>query len=80
MPVKSYIVIPQKGKTDTLKSILKNIDGVEIAPSLNKDVIVVVTETPSEEKDKELYNDLNQMETIQFITLVSAFSEGNESK
>lgn len=77
MPVKSYLAVPQPGKRQELIKTLENIEGVACESATNKDVIVVVTDTPGEAEDKLLFQQLNELQNIQVLTLVSSFSDQN---
>ena len=81
MPIKSYLAVPVTGKRNELISELKKINEVELEASSNKDVIVVLTDTATNMEDKQLVAQLNELESLQLITLVSAFStEDNETE
>ena len=75
MPIKSYIAVPKDGRRDALIDKLKEIERVHADPSENRDVVVLVTDTPDEDTDKQLFNTLKELDDIQMITLVSAFSD-----
>jgi len=78
MPIKSYIAIPQEGKKEQLKQDIFNLSDCEIIPSENKNVLVVITETVDEKEDKKLFEQLNGLDNLQLLTLVSAFSDQAE--
>jgi nitrate reductase NapAB chaperone NapD len=81
MPIKSYLAVPVTGKRDELIRELKKFKEVELEASTNKDVIVVLTDTATNAEDKQLVTRLNELESLQLITLVSAFStEDNETE
>ena len=46
----------------------------EVTSSENKNVLVILTGTASDKDDKELYKQLNSLENLQLLTLVSGFS------
>ena len=75
MPVKSYLVIPTEGKKEPLKKEIEALPGCEVTPAENRSLLVVLTETESEEADKVLFQQLNALADLQMLTLVSAFSD-----
>ena len=74
MPIKSYLAVPQKGRKETLQQELDSYAECEVTSAENKDVLIVVTETQTEEEDKELFGKLNSLKDLQLLTLVSAYS------
>ncbi len=75
MPIKSYVVFPQKGKKGTLTNILRSIENCEVVVSSNKDVLVLVTDTKSGQQEEKLNKVLANIEEIGHLNLVSGFSE-----
>ena len=75
MPVKSYLVIPAEGRKEPLKKEIEALQGCEVTPAENRSLLVVLTETESEEEDKALFEKLNTLADLQLLTLVSAFSD-----
>ena len=45
----------------------------EVIPAQNHEVIVIVTDTDSEETDTELYNQLLEIKGLKHLSLVSGF-------
>ena len=73
MPIKSYLIIPQVGNKKTLLSKLEAFQECEVEPSENRDLIILLTDTEDEARDKILFNQLLQIPEIKHINLVSAF-------
>lgn len=74
MPTKSYLAIPKEGKKEILLQDLAQLASCEVISSENKNVLVLLTETLNDQEDKMLFNSINNMENLQLLTLVSAFS------
>tara|TARA_Y100000385_G_scaffold192669_1_gene199237 strand:+ start:204 stop:440 length:237 start_codon:yes stop_codon:yes gene_type:complete len=74
MPIKSYIAYPFEGKKDVLIDGLNEIKQCEVIPSKNKEIVVVVTETPSNEEDIKLKELIDNLESLKMISLVSGFN------
>ena len=75
MPVKSYLAISKKGKKEQLQQALNQVKGCESTVSDNKNVLVVLTETETVVEDKILFQTINNLESLELLTLVSAFDE-----
>lgn len=73
MPIKSYILHCEDNKKEILKKELLKLSNCEIIPAENQEVIVLVTDTDSEETDKELYNQLLSLKGLKHMSLVSGF-------
>jgi nitrate reductase NapAB chaperone NapD len=78
MPIKSYITIPKKGLRDQLLKKLSNFENVEVETSDNRDVLILVTDTSDKVADKELFNELKDLDEVQLISMVSAFSDSTQ--
>ena len=73
MPVKSYIIIPQSDQKEQLVSEIGNIEGCEIHPAENQEVLVLVTDTENESDDKKLFTQIESNQNIKHISLVSGY-------
>lgn len=49
-----------------------------MVPAENRDAVVVITDTPSEEAEAELRSRLEQMESLISLTLVAAFNADDD--
>ena len=52
---------------------LQKLPNCEVIPAQNHEVIVIVTDTDSEETDTELYNQLLEIKGLKHLSLVSGF-------
>lgn len=73
MPIKSYILHCEENKKEVLLQKLQQLPNCEVIPAQNHEVIVVVTDTDSEEKDTEIYNQLLEIKGLKHLSLVSGF-------
>ena len=73
MPIKSYVLHCEENKKNILLKHLQKLSNCEVIPAQNHNVIVVVTDTESEETDTELYNQLLEMKGLKHLSLVSGF-------
>lgn len=73
MPIKSYVLHCEDNKKEILLDSLTKISNCEVIPAENKEVVIVVTDTPTEEIDQELYNKLLEIKGLKHLSLVSGF-------
>ncbi len=73
MPIKSYLVHPMDGQKDQLIQKLEKIPFCELNPSINEDIIVLVTDTSSVAEEKELEQKFEAISEIKNMALVSGF-------
>ena len=73
MSIKSYIIHCEQDKKDSLFLELQKLSNCEVIPAQNHEVIIVVTDTDSDESDNQLYNQLLEMKGLKHMSLVSGF-------
>ena len=69
MPIFSFLAYPEASKKDQLISDLSKIDYCEVKPSENEDVIILLTETPDEETNKDLINHIKDLDSLQSLSM-----------
>lgn len=62
-----------------LENDIRSFIGCEVIASDNKDVLILVTDTADELAEKALFENLQRLENLQLLTLVSAFANDTES-
>ena len=75
MMIKSYLVFPHRGEKEHLQMVLQNLHWCEVTPAENRELLVVVTETNSNEDEEEFLETINSLSGLDHITLVSGFDE-----
>lgn len=73
MPVCSYLVVPRAGAGSEVARRMAALPGCDVTRAENRDVLLLVTDTPGPDEDRELRRTLESMEGIQ--ALVLAFGE-----
>ena len=74
MPIKSYLAHPHEGKKEQLIQELLSLENCEVIPAENKDLLVVVTDTPDEIGDKKLTEQIEAIDSLKLLALVSGFN------
>ena len=69
MPICSYVVNAVEGEFEALQQELSATPGCEAYPSDGGEVIVLVTDTPTKEADKQLYKELKNKDKISCIAI-----------
>jgi nitrate reductase NapAB chaperone NapD len=67
MPVFSYLAYPVQGAKERLIDALAALEYCEVTPSENEEVLILVTDTPDEETEKELqkkFKDIKSLESL----------------
>jgi nitrate reductase NapAB chaperone NapD len=67
VPVFSYLAYPEQGAKEQLLKDLAALDYCEVTPAENKEVLILVTDTPDEEKEKALQKKLNELKSLQSL-------------
>jgi hypothetical protein len=80
MPIKSYLAYPVPGQRDALTAALRRLGGCdvscEVLPAENRDLLVVVTDTPDEATEAVLQEALVRVPALEGLALVAVVGEG----
>jgi hypothetical protein len=77
MPIKSYLAYPVRGRRDELAAALRTLRGCQVIPAVNRDVLVVVTDTPDEVAEEALQGALARVELLEGLALVAGLAEAD---
>ena len=75
MPIKSYIAIAAPERKQRLVEELSSLPGCSLTTSDNEDIVILVTDTPTEEAEHELEQRLSGLTNLQSLSLVCGFAE-----
>ena len=75
MPIFSYLAVAKAGSKQTLCDELASLTYCEIIPSINDDVIVLVTDTPNSSTEEVLQNNLKNLQSLQSLSLAFGYDE-----
>ncbi len=67
MPVFSYLAYPKQGAKEELLNDLAALDYCEVTPAENEEILILVTDTPDEEKEKVLHKKLKKLKSLQSL-------------
>jgi nitrate reductase NapAB chaperone NapD len=67
MPVFSYLAYPKKGAKRRLLNDLAALEYCEATASENKNILILVTDTPDEEAEKQLQKKLKKLKTLESL-------------
>lgn len=80
MPIKSYLAQSAEGRRDELTRMLLALGGCAIVPALNRDVVVLVTDTADEAAEQALHHALARVPGLQCLTLVAGLADPDSSE
>ena len=69
MPIFSFIAYPESSMKDQLLKDLSLMKYCEVKPSDNKDVLILLTDTPDEETNKNLINQIKELSSLQSLSM-----------
>jgi len=67
MPVFSYLAYPVQGAKERLIDELAALEYCEVTPSENEEVLILVTDTPDEETEKELQKKFKNIKSLESL-------------
>jgi nitrate reductase NapAB chaperone NapD len=76
MPVFSYLAYPAKGAREELLRDLSILEHCEVIPSDNEEILILVTDTPDEEKEKELQEQLKHLRSLESLSMTFGHADG----
>ena len=74
MPIKSYLAYPAPGRAEAVAESLAALDGCDVFPALNQEVLILVTDTPDEPAETWLEEQLQLVPDIHCLALVSGMN------
>ena len=69
MPICSYLVVPEAGAAPRVERSLSALAGCEVVAAENRDVLILVTDTPDLEAEETLRREVEGMEGIEALLL-----------
>ncbi len=76
MPIFSYVAIPEKGAIDAMCTDLESLDYCEIIRSDNKNIVILVTDTPNDTTEEKLQKQLKNLPTLQSFNMAFGYNDG----
>ena len=67
MPVFSYLAYPKQGAKQDLLNDLSALAYCEATPADNQNILILITDTPDEEKEKALQKKLKQLKSLESL-------------
>lgn len=75
MPIKSYLAYPERGRRDELAAALGRLGGCQVVRSMNRDLLVLITDTPDEAAEAALETALAALPGLQGLSLVAGLAD-----
>lgn len=67
MPVFSYLAYPKQGAKEQLLNDLATLDYCEVTPAENEEILILVTDTPDEQKEQALQKKLKELKSLESL-------------
>lgn len=74
MSIKSYLAHPHKGAKEELIAAISSLQQCDVFPAENEDLLIVVTETENKAEEKNLQEQLDAIESLKLLAMVSGFN------
>lgn len=78
MPIISYLAHPYEGKKDKLIQELSCIEGCEVIPAQNEELLIIVTDTSNNQEEEILKSRLDAISSLKLLIMVSGFETPKE--
>jgi len=76
MPVFSYLAYPVPGEKEALLNELAALDNCEATPADNQEILILVTDTPDENKENELQKKLKNLKSLESLGMTFGHTDG----
>lgn len=67
MPVFSYLAYPKLGAKEQLQKDLAELDFCEVTPAENAEILILVTDTPDDDQEKQLQEHLKSLKSLESL-------------
>lgn len=78
MPVKSYLAHSSPNTAHQLAASMEILPGCTVLPAENRDALILITDTPSEDSELKLRLRIEVLSTLVSLTLVAAFTADDD--
>jgi hypothetical protein len=75
MPIKSYLAYPVRGRRNELAAALRRLPGCQVVRAINRELLVLVTDTPDERAEEALARALAGVSALEGLGLVAALAD-----
>ena len=69
MPVFSFLAYPKTNMKDQLIRDLSQLNYCDVQPAENEEVLILLTDTPDEETNKDLIDTVKELDSIQSLSM-----------
>ena len=76
MPVFSYLAYPVPGKKEALLNDLAALDYCQATPADNQEILILITDTPNEDREKEIQKKLNNLKSLESLGMTFGHTDG----
>lgn len=80
MPILSYIASPHSGGKEALLQELNDLQFCTAFPADNAEILILVTDSPDMEAEKRLQQQLNNIETLESLSMTFGYNDNQTNK
>ncbi|MCG8473933.1 MAG: chaperone NapD [Cytophagales bacterium] len=74
MHIKSYIAYPVQGLKEQLIQELQTFESCEVIPAQNEDILIIVSEAESIQKEEQMLEKINELKSLQFLSMIAGYN------
>jgi len=75
MPILAYLASPRSGEKSKLLQQLNGMQHCEALSADNAEILILVTETPDSEAEKQLQKQLNKLESLESLSMTFGYND-----
>jgi nitrate reductase NapAB chaperone NapD len=75
MPVLAYIASPRSGEKNKLLQELTSMQYCDAFAADNAEILILVTDTPDKETEKNLQKQLNKIESLESLSMTFGYND-----
>ncbi len=75
MPILSYLAFPRSGEKDQLLQQLNAMHHCEAYSADNAEILILVTDTPDREVEKQLQQQLKKLESLESLSMTFGYND-----
>ena len=80
MPILSYLAIPRAGEKNILLQQLNAMQHCEAFSADNAEILILVTDTPDREVEKQLQQQLKKLESLESLSMTFGYNDELQHK
>ena len=80
MPIFAYLAIPKQGELEQLHTAMRSMPYCEVFPAENRDVLILITDTPDDPEEKALQQRLRMLSSLQSLSMTFGHKDAPQTE